>query len=194
MQISSYFVGILLDSSQFVDLFVKLQGYINKRNLQKCIQLHNILSLHISLYYFEEKLNKQTLTTIIKDLSDILSQYGQLNISLTGIKYFENNLGKRLCYLDCSPEEELKNINKYFANKYKRNKILANQFSYIPHISLFNILDQKKYNTHEKQIDQIIKKELELINQNNIFKSFNIFKVNSLFYPEIQIPLSKCLP
>lgn len=189
MQITSYFVGVLLDSSQFVDLFVKLQEYIEKSNLQKCIQLHNILSLHISFYYFEEELNKQTLATIIEDISDISSQYGQLNISLTGIKYFENNLGKRLCYLDCSPEKELRNINKYFTNKYKRNKILANQFSYIHHISLFNILDPKKYNTHKEQIDLIIKGGLELINQTDIFKSFNFFKVNSLFHPEIQIPL-----
>jgi len=180
MQISSYFIGVLLDSSQFVDLFVKLQRYIEKRNLQNCLQLHNILSLHISLYYLEAKLDKETLATIIKDLSEISFQYKQLKISLSEIKYFENNLGKRLCYLDCSPEDELKNINKYFATKYKRNKILANQFNYIPHISLFNILEQ---------IDQIIKEELELINQTNIFKSFNIFKVNSFFHPEIQIPL-----
>ncbi len=189
MQISSYFIGVLLDSSQFVDLFVKLQRYIEKRNLQNCLQLHNILSLHISLYYLEAKLDKETLATIIKDLSEISFQYKQLKISLSEIKYFENNLGKRLCYLDCSPEDELKNINKYFATKYKRNKILANQFNYIPHISLFNILDPKKYNTHKEQIDQIIKEELELINQTNIFKSFNIFKVNSFFHPEIQIPL-----
>jgi 2'-5' RNA ligase len=189
MQISSYFVGVLLDSSQFVDLFVKLQRYIEKRNLQNCLQLHNILSLHISIYYFEEKLDKKTLAVIMKDLSGISSQYRQLKISVSEIKYFENNLGKRLCYLDCSPKYELKNINKYFAVRYKRNKILANQFSYIPHVSLFNILDPKKYNNYRKQIDQIIKEELKLINQANIFKSFNIFKVNSFFHPEIQIPL-----
>lgn len=64
MQTTSHFIGIALDSSKLTDLFVDLQKYFRSHDVEGAIELQNILSLHITLYYLESSLAEDEKATI----------------------------------------------------------------------------------------------------------------------------------
>lgn len=188
MNITSYFIGILLDSAIFDNLFSHLNEYIEKNNLQDSILLQNKLSLHITLYYLRKALNENEISTINEDIKHSDSK-NLKNIKINSINYFLNGNKKILCYLECSNKINLKKINTYFSNKYKHSDVIDNSYIFLPHISLFKIKNSKKFDLHESNIQQIITKELKLINNLCLFKSINLFMVNSETEPETQTPV-----
>lgn len=189
MQITSYFVGLVIESAPFVSLFVQLQQYIKKHKLENAVVIQNILSLHISLYYFDTTLTEEQKNFIKEDAEHLSSVHKLRTISPTQVSYFNNGSKDTLCYLSCSPTEILEEMHSFFAKKYLYTNVPENKYSYIPHLSLFTILDSATYAPHKKDVDHIITEELTSIKEHAIVKDIQLFQVNSLFSPEIQIPI-----
>jgi len=184
---TSYFVGLLLDNTKFENLFLNLNKYININNIQDTVLLQNKSSLHITLYYFKEDLDENEKNNIKADIKNINENLSSIKICL--INYFFIKNKKILCYLECSNKEKLKAINNYFSKKYMHSDVPENSYSFVPHVSLFKIKNNEIFEQHQQNIEQIITKELRLINNSRLFESINLFMVNSQTEPEIQIPI-----
>src|SRR5438552_14744606 len=83
--------------------------------------------------------------------------YKPFKLSPVKNNYFGTDNKNTLCYLSCSQSEILEEMNSFFVKKYNYANVAENQYSYIPHISLFTILDSSAYAPHKKAIDQLIK-------------------------------------
>jgi hypothetical protein len=71
METTSHFVGIELNPEYFSDLFVNLYQYLKKNNVTEILTFQNLLSLHITLYYFEADLNKTDIEKIKAKIEEI---------------------------------------------------------------------------------------------------------------------------
>ncbi|MEK7570843.1 MAG: hypothetical protein AAB553_01085 [Patescibacteria group bacterium] len=189
MQITSYFIGIVLENAPFVTLFVRLQQYIKKHKLEDAVLLQNILSLHISLYYFDATLTEDQKKAVKEDAEHLSLMHETLEVSPIKGSYFNKGTNNTLCYITCSQTEVLEKLHSFFTKKYLSPNVPENQYAYIPHLSLFTILDSDKYAQHKKAVDQIIIEEIELLKKYSLVKDIQLFQVNSLFSPEIQIPV-----
>lgn len=188
MQTTSHFIGISLDSSRFIDLFVDLQKYFRSHNLEDTIEFQNILSLHITLYYLESSLAEDERTQLLQDASDISSD-GALGISGLKGSYFGEPGKERVCYLGCAENEKFKEMNQFFAEKYGYSQISENQLAFVPHISLFRIHKPEAYALHKAEIDTLISKAVQAIDHDSLIKGVRLFQVSSLFHPEVQIAI-----
>lgn len=187
MNITSHFIGLSFYCTQFVDLFVHLQKYFDTNGLENAIEFQNILSLHITLYYLGNTVTRENESAIAKEVSIISSKYKDITILPLKSSYFTNNTKNLLCYLSCSQKETLEEINRFFAGKYNFVKASENQYPYIPHITLFKILNSDVYTLHKAKIDEIINHETSLIDSEHLIKGIHLFQVNSNFHPEIQL-------
>ncbi|MBI3984762.1 MAG: hypothetical protein HY344_02355 [Candidatus Levybacteria bacterium] len=184
MIITSYFVGILLDDI-FIDLYNEIGQYLSDNKIKHLITLQNKSSLHITLYYFKKDIDKETISSILLDIKTIKIPL----IKIDEVKYFKNNNKYLLCYLNCDKQKIFEKINSYFAQKYKNDQVLDNQYQYIPHISFFKINDQINFLRHKESIEKIIYKHIKLIDNKRVLDSVRLFKVNSKTDPETQIPM-----
>jgi 2'-5' RNA ligase len=126
MQTTSHFIGVSLESSKFTDLFVDLQKYFRGHDLEGAIELQNILSLHITLYYLERSLAEDEKTQLLQDASDMSLDVA---MSISGLKgsYFGESGKERVCYLGCAGNEKFKEMNQFFTEKYRYSQISENQ-------------------------------------------------------------------
>jgi 2'-5' RNA ligase len=187
MQTTSHFIGITLDSRQFVDLFVDLQQYLDKHGLKDVVEFQNILSLHITLFYLGSSVAEEEKAQILKDISGMPTE----SITIPQLKsgYFGEPGKERVCYLGCPQNKTLVEMNRFFAKKYEYSKIPENQLAFAPHVSLLRINNPELYAPHKAEIDQLINKNLQSIDYSSLVKGIQLFQVNSLFRPEIQIPV-----
>lgn len=188
MKTTSHFVGMSLDSSRFVDLFVELQQYFKSYDLEKAVEFQNILSTHITLFYLESFVNKEEKARILQDIAD-LSSKEMPAITQLHRAYFGEPDKERVCYLGCPQNVRLEQINNFFAKKYNYSQVPENQLAFIAHISIFRINDPEAYVPHKADIDMLVDKAVEAIDYNGLVKDLQLFQVNSLFHPEIQIPI-----
>jgi 2'-5' RNA ligase len=188
MQTTSHFIGISLDSSKFTDLFVDLQKYFRSHDLEGAIEFQNILSLHITLYYLESSLAENEKVQLSQDASEISSD-GALSISGLKGSYFGEPGKERVCYIGCAENEKFKEINQFFAKKYRYSQIPENQLAFVPHISLFRIHNPDAYAPHKLAVDALISKATQAIDHDSLIKGVRLFQVSSLFHPEVQIPI-----
>lgn len=188
MQTTSHFIGISLDSITFTDLFVDLQKYFRSHNLEGAIEFQNILSLHITLYYLESSLAEDKKAQLLQDASD-LSSDGALSISGLKGSYFGEPEKERVCYIGCAENEQFKEMNQFFAKKYGYSQIPENQLTFVPHISLFRIHNPDAYAPHKAEVDVLISKAIQTIDQDSLLQGVHLYQVSSLFRPEIQIAL-----
>jgi len=143
----------------FSDLYVKVFSYLQENKIENIVFFQNILSLHITLYYFEKDLCKND----IKAIKNISSSFVLNDISVLGYTYFYRNQKEYLCYFSSQTSDNLENIRNIFHEKFQRNDIEDNSFSFIPHITFFKILDIKIFALHKDRIEKIIKRELKNI-------------------------------
>lgn len=188
MQTTSHFVGLKLDSSKFVDLFIRLQKYINEHELQDSIVLQNILSLHITLYYLDSHLDEYERLRLLQDIAKISSN-GLPDISKLKIDYFGEPDKERVCYLGCESNDTLTTINEYFTKQYQYSQIPENKLAFVPHVSLFRIQDSTAYSPHKIEVDKLINKTIIALGYSSLVEGLHLFQVNSIYRPEIQIPV-----
>ena len=71
MKITSHFIGIKINSRAFVDLFVKLQQYLRDNNAEQVIELQDIHSLHVTLYYLQKEILLSPNNIVVVELKKI---------------------------------------------------------------------------------------------------------------------------
>jgi len=185
MKTTSHFLGLSLKNEIFVDLFSALEKYLDKNQLNKVIELQEISSLHITLYYFNKKIDKSNLKKIKEDLL-VLNKKNIFSVYIDQFNFFERNGEKYLCYLYPSEKNNLEIINSKLKQGYI-SEVPDNDYSkYVPHLSLFKIKDNNLYQKHNDVITTIINKELKLIKKINTFNCFNLYSVDSNYSPEKQ--------
>ena len=185
MLVTSHFVAVSLKSSLLVDLFVELQTYLEKNAALSCIRFQNLLSLHISLYYLPGKLSTSLFSEICKSV-DYLRSCPKLDINIGGLSYFKCNENDVLCYLKIAESGLLDCINDDFRGRFP-NGVEDNQFTFVPHVSFFEIIDSAVFISHKTKIEEIIYKHLMVISKFNAFIDYNLYAVNSNYSPQIQV-------
>lgn len=183
--ITSTFIGASLDSKLFLNLYVKLNEYITRNNLKDVIVLQDIHSIHTTLHYLDENFSQEKLKHIQLRLATLEKDFEFVKI--THINYFYDGQKEKICYFELFNSERLSEINKSLKVEFPSN-VKENNYTYIPHITLFKINQNSKFEKHQKNIEKIILDFLEQ-NTNKSYKvRINIFLVNSSFQPELQIP------
>lgn len=188
MQTTSHFIGISLNSSFFVGMFIELQKYFKEHGLETAVEFQNILSLHVTLYYLDKDIassDKQQL------LADIVSLSASNDFALSGLRagYFGEPGKERVCYIGCDDNPTLKETHAFFAEKYAYNHIAENQLPFVAHISLFRIADPGVFAPHRAAVDEIINTHTKSVDAPSLVTGLRLFRVNSTFHPEIQIAI-----
>lgn len=183
MKPTSHFLGICLKSNPYKKLFIELQEYFRKNKIIDAIEMQNILSLHITLYYLGPNINPIK-TSLANNLSTL--RKNKLVIYAVNHAYFPKKAKNTICHLVPSNMEIMEKLNIKIDRKYHLHKIVENTYSFVPHITVFRIIDHERFNTHKKNIDEIINKFLSKNKKVNTFNGFYLYEVNSKFKPEIQ--------
>lgn len=188
-KLTSMFVGILLDRSIFFDLFAKLNGYLKKNNLRSDIILQDVNSLHLTLYYLDNHLLKEEQEKVQLLVGRLRKNLQNLKLNITSFNYFYDQGKRSLCYFECNNNKRLTAVNKILKSNLP-NSVLENTYNFVPHITLFKIKDYLSFNKHKKNLEKILIDFSKEIGNGNIFKSVDIFKVDSTKEPELQILLN----
>lgn len=184
---TSHFIGFKLDSEAFVDLYVRLQQFLHENNLKECIEMQSILSLHTTLYYFESDISAKDLDGI-DDFISALRKKKKHVISIKGFEYFRREGKEILFYL--KPENDLLSVlQKQLAARFQQDTVIDNQHAFIPHVTLFKIIDLNTYQKHRPQFEKIVNQCLEEIGSKDVCEGIHLFAVYSQARPEIQIAL-----
>lgn len=185
MQTTSHFIWIQLNPEIFSDLFVKIFQYLKENNIEDILIFQNILSVHITLYYFEANLSEFDIIKIWKKIDEIDKNF---TINVWSLKYFEREKNKVVWYLEWKSNKNLGNIFNEFNTKFQRKEVFENSLKFVPHITLFKINDSRVYEEHKGNIEKIIEEEIKKFKEINIFTwKINLYRVNSKFLWEIQV-------
>ncbi len=88
------------------------------------------------------------------------------------------------------PENEfLVTLQKQLATQFTRDAVIDNQYSFIPHVTLFKILDVDLYQKYRTQFEEIVNQCLAGIGALDVYEELHIFAVYSQARPVIQISL-----
>ena len=188
MKTTSHFIWIDIKSELLSDLFSEVYLYLKQHNVESILSFQNPLSIHITLYYLEKDISKNTKKEIVDFIKDFeISE----SIFISWFDYFTRwKDSKYLLYLIPKNKSDL----KYFRDKidaiYDRKYILDNSYDFISHISFFKILNPGLFEKHREDIEKIIKKEIKKlenidVNSREVF----LYAVNSDFKEEIQLKI-----
>lgn len=184
---TSHFIGFKLDSEAFVDLYVRLQQFLHENNLRECIEIQNILSLHTTLYYFESDIPVKDLAGI-EDFISAFRKKKKNAISIKGFEYFRSEGKENLFYL--KPENDSFSVLKQqLVTRFQRGTVANNQHAFIPHVTLFKIIDLNTYQKYRPHFEKIVHQCLEEIGSMDVCEDLHFFAVYSQAKPEIQISL-----
>lgn len=186
MNSTSHFFGLNLKCETFSNLFKVLKKYIKENCLEESLELQNVSSLHISLYYFGKKISILNLEKINKDLAELNKKENFFPVYIDQLNFFERKGKKCLCYLYPSEKHNLERINSELKQRYMSEVSDNDHLRYVPHISIFKIKNESLYQEHNDAITTIIDKHLKLIEKINIFNGFNLYSVDSNYSPEKQ--------
>jgi len=184
MQITSCFIAVDLQIEKLKNLFLQIAKYLKSRSLEKDIILQNYDTSHITLYYLNKNCNYKT---IKKELWNF-----KINkqIFIEDFSYFYRYDKEFICYLKPSFSEDFSNYNIFFNWKYKDFWASDNDLVFIPHISLFKILDNKLFLIYKTEIENILKTEIEKLKELDINNySISLYWANSNFVPELQFKI-----
>lgn len=183
MKPTSHFLGIHLKNKPYESLFGELQNYFKENNIADSVEVQNILSLHITLYYFGPNID-----SIKKDLSKSLSSLrkNKLEIIPTALGFFSHNGFETVCYISPTNSKTLEKLNKTIARAYSLSNIVENTYPFMPHITIFRIKNYKKFKLHKKNIEIIVNKFITDSKKWNTFNGYYMYEVNSKFKPETQ--------
>lgn len=188
MTITSHFIGMVIKKEYFMDLFNDLSEYLLNNNIKNKIELQNIDSLHITLYYLEKDISGEVYK-LKADLKIYEKNSKNLGVFIEKNEYFKRNGQLFLSYFSIKNQDWLIKINKEMGRKYKKDNLADNMCIYIPHLSLFKIVDSKLFKRHKEKIEKIVNSHLENIKVKNVLKAICMFAVDSTTKPETQIPI-----
>lgn len=178
MKTTSHFIGIQLKASYLADLFVELYDYFNHKN--GIIEFQNPNSFHITIYYLPSSIDYKKFVKL-----DSINT----KITLNDIGYFGPKGKEIICYLT---NNNLDFLEEEF-NKYKElfpNDVSENDLDFVAHATLFRIKDSARYNIHKSEVDEIINKHLLKISSTDLYEDILLYKVNSNYRPELQLPVN----
>ena len=192
MHTTSHFVGLKIKSSSLADIFIKIQNTLG--NSKNSFLFQNILSAHITLFYFPDSISedeKWKIAQIIKNL-DI----SEIKPWIRWFEYFWDLSNPKLCYLQTQENITLEQFHYIFRKEFPQYlNITDNAYpTYAPHIfdNLKNIKPSMEYISTSSLANELDVKSTELfekLKNIEIFESIELFQVNSQFQPEIQIIL-----
>jgi len=188
MNITSYFIGIALKNEYFSSLYKDLNEYSLNNRIENTIELQNNNSLHVTLYYLDKNISDE-IDELRNDINMLKKNEKEYVLFIEENKYFKRNNQDFLSYLSIQNPHQLITIHDEISQKYKKNSIPDNHRLYIPHISLFKILDYEKFEKHREKVEQIAKYHIENLKVKNILNGFYVFAVDSTTKPETQIPI-----
>ena len=184
MKITSHFVWIKLKSELLVDLYVALQKELGA--YQTALEFQNILSVHITLYYLSDKIWDMR----IKETRWVLNNFEFPIIEAKNFAYFWDQSSSYLCYISLAEFSKLKDMNKTLKTRFPEYALIQdNTHPFTPHITLFKVRDMDAFLEKRERLEEILRDYLAWMKDSNLFSSFEIFKVNSEFKPEIQIKI-----
>lgn len=186
MKATSHFIGVTLDPKLLADLFADLYQYLKDNDIRHSFEFYNPLSTHITLYYFDKDFTKIDRISIEKDILQVRDLFPDINVTLNQVEFFHVEAREILCYLSPSIPNILNEINALFAQNYS-NDVEDNLQDFSPHASIFKIKNHQIFLEHKDNIMTIIKRYLLMVKGKNVYKSINLYSVNSKFKPEIQI-------
>jgi len=188
MKTTSHFIWIELKTELFSNIFVKVYKYAKKNNIEDSLLFQNPLSPHITLYYLEKDIKdiaKDEIKKYIKkfDIND--------KITLSWFNYFFRwEWNKFVLYFTSKTNLPLENYRNDLHEKYKRDYVEDNSFTFSPHITFLRIQDNKIFEEHIENIEKIINEELQKVSDSDFnTKNMFLYAVNSQFKEEIQIKL-----
>lgn len=188
MHTTSHFLWIKLKSEYFVPLYTQIQKLLwDKKDI---VEFQNILSIHITLYYFPKQLSSSD----INQIQTIKKNFWKRTITLQWYATFGDSIHSKMYYLEPSNLDwYLNDCNNLLRSTFQEyNSIIDNTYSFIPHITLFKIRDIPAFENVRTEVEDILKNYLSSLIDKDIYESIELFQVNSEFSPEIQIilPLS----
>ena len=62
---------------------------------------------------------------------------------------------------------------------------------FVPHITLFKVKNVEKFLKKKPVIESLMQEKISRFRGENVFEDIKIYRVNSRFQPEIQIPLTQ---
>lgn len=189
-KITSMFIGILLDSNLFTNLFLQLNKYIKDNNLLNSIILQDVNSIHLTLYYLGENFSGSEKKEIQHYLHKIKRILRDLELDIISFNYFYVQGRERICYFECNNIEKIVKINHILRINFP-NDILDNTYRFTPHITVFKIKDELAFKKHKGNLQKILSDFCNEIIGINTIIGVNIFKVDSSKVPELQIPIEK---
>lgn len=181
---TSSFIGISVIPDLFIPLYVDIQNYFRDQNIDRPIVMSNILSLHLTLYYLNVDPANNVLTAIKKILFGKKIDF----ISINDLEYFFSDNNKKTAYLSVKQLPLLREINDEIKERFGDGGVGDNKYDFVPHITLFNVLDNLGFQKIEVDIDRIIIGHIDRLQNKNVFKGTSFYRVNSKYSPEIQIP------
>ena len=188
MDTTSHFLWIKLKSEYFVPLYTQIQKLLGDK--KDIVEFQNILSIHITLYYFPKQLSSND----IKQIQTIKKHFWKRTITLQWYATFGDSIHSKMYYLEPGNSDGyLDDCNNLLRNTFQEySSIIDNTYSFIPHITLFKIRDIPAFENVRIEVEEILKNYLLSTVDINIYESIELFQVNSDFSPEIQIilPLS----
>ena len=179
---TSQFIWLKLKVEYFTNIFIEIKKLLWDKE-KEILEFQNPLSLHITVYYLPWK------TTEIeeKEIKDIIEKFSQqkIKISMKKLEYF----WKKIAYISYDNFENLEKINNFLKSKFiDYNSIVDNSYSrFIPHTTLFKIKDYWKFLLYKNDIENIIEKNIEKIQNYDFIENFHLYAVNSTFTPELQV-------
>jgi 2'-5' RNA ligase len=186
MKPTSHFLGLSLKNEIFIELFYALEKYLDKNQLNEIVELQELSSLHITLYYFGKKIDKTNLGKIEEDLLYLNNKKEYSSVYIDQYNFFQKNGQIYLGYLCPSETQNLERINSVLKQRYISEVPDNNSPKFIPHISMFKIKDKNRYQKHNDAIITIIKEHLKVIKKLNAFSAFNLYSIDSNYCPEKQ--------
>jgi len=186
MEITSYFIAVDLKIEKLKKIFLQVEKFLKSRSLDKDIILQNYDTPHITLYYLNKNCDYKNIKyDLIKFKSSINHK-----IFIKDFSYFYRYDKEFICYLKPSSCKDFSNYHIFFNWKYKDFWAIDNDLDFIPHISLFKILDNKLFLVYKTAIENFIKNEIENLNELDINNySISLYGVNSNLVPELQFKI-----
>gem|GEM_PF-971362 len=160
--------------------------YLQENNIEDIVHFQNPLSPHITLYYLEKDIN-------LENEEHIKNMIGKINLDnniyINSFNYFYKQKNDRfILFFTPKTSLNLKEYRNFFHKELQKDFVKDNNLEFIPHISFLKIVNSGIFEKHRKNIEEIIKENLQKIqNINCNTKNAFLYAVNSEFKEEIQI-------
>lgn len=177
MKATSYFIGLEVWSEVLTDLFVNLYEYFDECGCLDIVEFQNPLSIHITLYYLDKLIDEK----LVQDgLRDVVGKF-----ELDELRDFDG----RIFYLTGSGLDGLKTEFERYKGLFP-NEVFENELEFVPHVTLFRVLDKKRFEEVRKGVGLLVKEFLGDLGVRSVSEGrVSLYKVNSSFRPELQVKI-----